>query len=136
MPRIMIVDDDINSAKSLGRIFKREPEYQVDIFFSAEDALDNIRTTDYDVVISDLRMPGNDGITFLAMVKEKQPGASRIIISGFCDRDTLHGAINIANAGRYIHKPCEPEIVKAIVVEVLSERKAVYAVMHQQRQIN
>jgi len=132
MPRIMVVDDDKNGSKSLARILKQVPGYQVDTFNNADDALNQARTVDYDVVISDLRMPGKDGITFLRMLKEKQPSASRIIFSGFCDKEILYGAINVANAERYIEKPCEPEIIKATVAEILSERKRAFAELNQQ----
>ncbi len=123
MPRIMIVDDDVNQLKSLSRAFRSFPDYIITTFDNATDALVDARTNDYDIIISDLRMPMIDGVTFLSQIKDKQPFAGRIILSGFCDKEALYGAINVAHADRYLEKPCSAQALVKVMEEVLSERK-------------
>lgn len=123
MPQIMLVDDDVNYLKSLVRIFRGNSDYKIVAFDNATDALADARQNDYDVIISDLRMPVVDGVTFLSQIKDKQPTAARIILSGFCDKEALYGAINVAHADRYLEKPCSPETLKKVVSEVLVEQK-------------
>lgn len=123
MTQIMLVDDDVNYLKSLVRIFRGKSDYKVVAFNNAADALAEARQNDYDVIISDLRMPIVDGVTFLSQIKKKQPMAARIILSGFCDKEALYAAINVAHADRYLEKPCSPETLSKVVSEVLTERK-------------
>ena len=123
MPNIMLVDDDVNQLKSLSRAFRKFPDYTVVTFENATDALADARKNDYDVIISDLRMPLVDGVTFLSQIKDKQPLAARIILSGFCDKEALYGAINVAHADRYLEKPCSVESLVKIMEEIMSERK-------------
>ncbi len=123
MPRIMIVDDDVNQLKSLSRSFRSFPDYIITTFDNATDALVDARTNDYDIIISDLRMPMIDGVTFLSQIKDKQPLAGRIILSGFCDKEALYGAINVAHADRYLEKPCSAQALVKVMEEVLSEHK-------------
>lgn len=123
MPQVMIVDDDVNQLNSLTRALRKFPEYTVISFENAEDALADARKYDYDVIISDLRMPKVDGVTFLSQIKDKQPLAVRIILSGFCDKEALYGAINVAGADRYLEKPCSVDSLVKVMEELLSEQK-------------
>ncbi|MFC1750073.1 response regulator [Pseudomonadota bacterium] len=133
MPLIMVVDDDENQLKSIARALRNVSDYEVSVFSDVNDALNSIRQKDYDVVISDLRMPITDGVSFLSQVKDKQPQVSRIILSGYCDKEALYGAINIAQADRYLEKPCSPELLINTINEVLAERNLKYVALKQQQ---
>lgn len=123
MPRIMIVDDDRASLKSLYRMVTGIEGYEVDAFISAHEALQSAASRDYALIMTDYRMPEMDGVALLKKVKQVQPGAARIILSGRCDKQSLYSAINEANALRYIEKPCHPEALQGILSEVLADRQ-------------
>lgn len=112
MRRIMLVDDDQNILNSLRRLLFRPAgveaaQPQVEAFVSAHEALKRARTGQpFDVIISDYRMPEMDGVTFLKAVREIQPNAVRLILSGQIDLDALAEAINEAEIYRFIAKPC------------------------------
>ncbi|MBL0028410.1 MAG: response regulator [Rhodanobacteraceae bacterium] len=122
MARIMIVDDDKLSLKGLQRILAGVDGYEIHAYAAAEEALAAARNIGYDLIIADYLMPHMDGITFLKKLKQLQPDSARIVLSGRCDRQSLYGAINEANALRYIEKPCDAAALRTIVCEVLDDR--------------
>ena len=123
MSHILIVDDDESILKALRRVLTLTPcpvggevrRLKVDIFSSPEDALEQAQQTAYDLVISDYRMPGMNGVQFLKAFRETQPDAARLILSGYADLDGLIGAINEAGIIRFLSKPWNDyELVSSI----------------------
>jgi YesN/AraC family two-component response regulator len=123
MSRILIVDDEEPILRSLRRVFSLTPCFAgnktypltVDTFNVAATALEKARHTAYDLVLSDYRMPGMDGVKFLKAFKEIQPDAVRMILSGYADLNGLIGAINEAGISRFLSKPWNDyELVSAI----------------------
>jgi len=123
MSRILIVDDEEGILKSLRRLLSMTPcvagdkvyKLTVDIFSTPADALERARYTAYDLVLSDYRMPGMDGVQFLKAFRELQPDAARLILSGYADLNGLIGAINEAGISRFLSKPWNDyELVAAI----------------------
>ena len=123
MSHILIVDDDEAILKALRRVLTLTPcpvggevrRLKVDIFSSPEDALEQAQQTAYDLVISDYRMPGMNGVQFLKAFREIQPDAARLILSGYADLDGLIGAINEAGIIRVLSKPWNDyELVSSI----------------------
>ena len=123
MATLMVVDDDVHQLKLLNRVFGSISEYDVHVFQCAEKALKSAEKRQYDVIISDLRMPEIDGVTFLSRMKCLQPKASRIMMSAHCDRQALYGAINVAHAERFLEKPCSVHALLQVVQEVLRDKQ-------------
>lgn len=110
--RILLVDDEPNVLRSLLRILR---DFEVTTFSSGEDALSAARETPFDVVISDYRMPGMNGVEFLIFFRAIQPDAIRMILTGYADLNGIQQAINDAGVFRFINKPWNPlEVVNAI----------------------
>lgn len=113
MNRILIVDDEESILKSLKRVLSLSPcsagdkkfSLVVDVFSSPVAALEKARYTAYDLILSDYRMPDMDGVQLLKALRELQPNAVRMILSGYADLNGLIGAINEAGISRFISKP-------------------------------
>lgn len=123
MSRILIVDDEEAILKSLRRVLSLTPcaagnkvyPLTLDTFSVATAALEKARYTAYDLVLSDYRMPGMDGVSFLKAIREIQPNAARLILSGYADLNALIGAINDAGISRFLSKPWnDHELITAI----------------------
>lgn len=123
MSRILIVDDEEAILKSLRRVLSLTPcaagnkvyPLTLDTFSVATAALEKARYTAYDLVLSDYRMPGMDGVSFLKAIREIQPNAARLILSGYADLNALIGAINDAGISRFLSKPWNDyELITAI----------------------
>ena len=104
-PTIVIVDDEEMVLTSLSSFLSLETDYEVVTFTKAPEALDYIKDHRIDLVISDYLMPEMDGITFLGKVKNMQPNATRIILTGYADKENAIKAINDVGLFQYIEKP-------------------------------
>ncbi len=123
MHYIMIVDDEENILKSLKRVLNKYNDLEVDIFTDIDQALKRAQTKNYDLFISDYRMPQMDGIEFLSQVKDYQPDSMRFILSGYTDLEALLGAINKANIYRFISKPWQDYDLIETIRQALKQRE-------------
>jgi DNA-binding NtrC family response regulator len=122
MPKIMIVDDEENIIKSLRRTFYKQRDWDVESYTNADDALKRANTCIFDVIISDCRMPGTDGLEFLYQLKQLQPDAIRILLTGAVDINTLMQAVNKAGAYRFVAKPWDDNMLIELIKEGLCYR--------------
>ncbi len=120
--RILLVDDDRTCLRMLKKIFAPMQDCEIDAFTSANIALEKATQEKYDIVISDYMMPEMDGITFLKQYMKSQPRTSRIILSSYCTKESLYGAVNEAQVLRYIEKPCDEHALRSIIGQVMKER--------------
>lgn len=103
--RVLLVDDEpeVTEALSVGM---RGEGFRIRTARSAEAALELLGRESFDVVVSDERMPGMLGSSFLRQVAERWPATQRIMLSGFADADATLRAINEAHVYRFLVKPC------------------------------
>ncbi|EKF74392.1 response regulator [Alcanivorax hongdengensis A-11-3] len=109
MYQIMVVDDEDYILKSLSRTLRAHTDWSVETYTSSMEALRRARTTVFDAVITDYIMPELNGLELLKEIREIQPDAIRILLTGVIDIDTLMSAINEAGAFRFIPKPWEDD---------------------------
>ncbi|MCL4477471.1 MAG: sigma-54 dependent transcriptional regulator [Nitrospirae bacterium] len=121
--RLLIVEDEETLCESLKRVLQRDG-YEADTVNSAETALRNIEEVSYDLVISDILLPGIDGIELLRRIREKIPDQIVIIITAYASIETAVGALR-AGAYDYVIKPIIHEEIKRIVKNALRERSLV-----------
>ena len=104
-PTVVIVDDEEMVLTSLSAYLTLETEYCVATFSDTDDALSEIEDNQVDVVISDFLMPRMNGVQFLGRVKQAQPEASRILLTGHADKQNAIEVINTVGLFQYIEKP-------------------------------
>jgi putative nucleotidyltransferase with HDIG domain len=119
--RILFVDDDGNVLEGLRRML-RNMRHEWDMAFaeSGERALEILRESTFDVVVSDMRMPGMDGSQLLARVQELYPNAARIILSGHSDRDLILKSVRSAH--QFLAKPCDSRTLQTTIARALALR--------------
>jgi two-component system invasion response regulator UvrY len=123
MIKVGIVDDHAIVRSGLKQFFSEQVDLRVvGEAASGREAIDLVRTTEMDVIIMDLSMPGQSGIDALAMIRAKAPDVGILILSGYPEEQY---AVNLIRQGAsgYLNKECEPmEIVNAIRTIALGRR--------------
>src|SRR5512143_1301621 len=116
---ILIIDDEATLRESLGRLLTREG-YAVTTAGSGEDALRLMGETGFDLVISDIFLPGMDGIEVLRNIKDKNPEQLVVMITAFASLETAVEALR-AGAYDYIMKPFIHDEIRLLVMSALSQ---------------
>lgn len=133
---LVIVDDEEMVLTSIRSFLMLETEYDVHAFLSAKEALAHIRENDVDLVISDYLMPEMDGIHFLGEVKAVKPDITRIILTGYADKENAIKAINDVGLFQYIEKPWDNEDLRIIIRNGLDKKKLMQLLQDKIEQIN
>ena len=106
MKNILFVDDEphvLDSLKSLLR--KQRKEWQMGFVQGGEAALQELLAVSYDVIVSDMRMPGMDGATLLTHVQQDYPHIVRIVLSGQTEQEVSRRMVHVAH--QFMSKPCD-----------------------------
>ncbi len=119
-PRILVVDDEMIVCESCERILIEEG-HTVDIALSGKEALTKMKEHPYDIVITDLKMPGIDGMEVLKTVRKDYPDTLVIMITGFSTVETAVEAMKLG-AFDYIPKPFTPDEVTVVVGKALEQK--------------
>ncbi|MEJ2347052.1 MAG: response regulator [Gammaproteobacteria bacterium] len=121
MYRLMLVDDEPLMLKALKRVLATDGR-DIETYTDPHAALRRLRTTPFDLILSDYRMPGMDGVQLLSAVRELQPESVRMVLSGYADLDAVMGAINEAGIVRFLSKPWQDHELQASVEHALLYR--------------
>jgi HD-like signal output (HDOD) protein len=114
LKRILFVDDDPNVLTGLRNVLRtKRREWDMVFAIGPEEALANLAKGSFDVVVSDMRMPRIDGATLLAKVKEMQPWAVRMILSGQTEMESAMKSVFVAHM--FLSKPCDPALLQSVV---------------------
>jgi DNA-binding NtrC family response regulator len=120
MAALLIVDDDEVIRDALYELF--EEEHRCHLAETAEQAMKWLDTELYDVVLTDISMPGLSGVELLAVLRQRQSKVPVIIISGLSDEGHAKGLINMG-AFDYLVKPFRLDVVEASVKRALEHRQ-------------
>ncbi len=118
-PRILVVDDEESIRDLLSKTLALA-DYEVDLAPDGRTALDRLRLIQYDLLITDLRMPGVDGLTVLREARRLKADLPVIILTGFSSEASAIEAINLGVQG-YLTKPFRVPRVLASAAKALGE---------------
>src|SRR3954467_742147 len=91
--RLLVVDDEENILRSIRRVLRRTG-WEIQTAPDGQAGLEALHTFKPEVVISDFRMPGMNGVEFLSAVKAQSPRTQRIMLTGQADQHAIEEAIN------------------------------------------
>ena len=117
MSKILLIEDDISFCKMLENFLVKK-SYTVTTAFSAEEAKTIIKTQNFDLIITDLRLPDHDGIELMSELKKTHPTIPVILMTGYSDVNTAVKALK-NGASDYISKPFNPEEVLLVISNTL-----------------
>ena len=127
-PRLLCVDDEPELLEGIRLNLRKR--FRVTIATSGADALaqfDQCEGPDgdppFDIVLSDMRMPGMTGAELLTELRRRHPDVPRLLLSGQSDLDSAIAAINDAKIFRFLTKPCPPELLIESLDEALEQAR-------------
>lgn len=121
--KVLVVDDDPVVGKSFNRVLSGKGY----IVVTAEDgyeALQKLQSEHYDMVFTDLRMPGMDGVEVAEKVRARQPWTPVVIVTGYGSGKSEERA-RAAGVCEFLHKPLSPEVIEASAAKALQPAPAV-----------
>ena len=117
MKRILFVDDETNVLDGIRRMLRgQRKRWDMEFAVGGEAALQAFETGSFDVVITDMRMPGMDGATLLGHIRDRSPGTARVVLSGYAEGALSSRAIPVAH--RFLTKPCSAAELEDMIERV------------------
>jgi len=117
--RILFVDDEERLLSGLRRMLRDKRDlWDMTFASSGAEALKIMESGHFDVIVSDMRMPGMNGAQLLAEVRKKWPEMIRIILSGYAENEAVMQTVGLSH--QYLAKPCDPELLKATISRTLN----------------
>lgn len=121
--KMIIVDDEPRHRKGLANLIGTlRPNYEIKQFKNGNEALEYLKENKVDIIITDVKMPIMDGISFVKKHKEKEKNSKIIILSGYANFEYAQNAISLG-AFDYILKPVDEEIISEMLIKV---EKSIY----------
>ncbi len=125
---VLFVDDEDNVLQGIRRNLYRQ--FKLDTALGGPQALEKVQAqaqngTPYAVVVSDMRMPGMNGVELLEKLKQQSPDIVRIMLTGNADQDTAIQAVNRGDVFRFLTKPCKRESLAQVVEAALRQHQLV-----------
>lgn len=119
MPKkVLVVDDDPVVGKSFNRVLSQKG-YVVVTAKDGHEALNKLQEGEYDVVFTDIRMPGMDGLQLAEEVHARRAWTPVVIVTGFGD-DESEARAKAAGVSAFLHKPLSPEMIEECAMETLA----------------
>jgi len=118
--KLMIVDDEETLTYSLYQSFiLAKQNYEVVTASSGEEASDKLKAEKFDLVITDISMPGMSGLELLAWIQKNHPDTDVVVMTAYGSEDKKEEAMTLG-ARNYIEKPFEIKEIKQLVMEILN----------------
>ncbi len=112
---VLLLDDEPMVTRSLESLLRMETSWTVLSFNRTEEAIAAVHERTVDAVVADFLMPRTDGLEFLRRVKERDPLASRILLTGYADKQNAIRSINEVGLYQYVEKPWDNDAMLLLV---------------------
>ena len=113
--KVLVVDDDPVVGKSFNRVLSQDKGYVVITAHNAAEALERMREEEYDLVVTDIKMPGMDGVELAEEVRARRPWTPVVIITGYGSLANEQRA-HAAGVSAFVRKPLSPEMIEETAV--------------------
>jgi len=124
--KVLLVDDEPNVLASYKRQLRKD--YDVDVALGGEEALKKTANSGpYAVIVSDMRMPGMDGIQFLSRVRIEAPETVRMMLTGCTETEIAINAVNEGKIFRFLTKPIPPDVLSRALSEGVEQYRLIRA---------
>ena len=117
--QVLVIDDDEVVGRSFDRVLS-DKGYEVSTALSGEEALSTMDQADFDVVFTDIKMPGMDGLEVTERIKERCPWTPVVVITGY-GTDENEDRANVLGASGFVRKPLTPEIIESITLKAMND---------------
>ncbi|MCA9696298.1 MAG: response regulator, partial [Myxococcales bacterium] len=115
-PTVLVIDDNEDLAENIAEILD-DVGVEVRLAKSTDEALEAFDEQPWSLVLTDVRMPGRDGLELLSIIKRRSPGTPVLVMTGYADRHTLHRA-HESGALAVVNKPIDVEALIELVDRV------------------
>ena len=117
--QVLVIDDDAVVGRSFDRVLS-EKGYEVSTALSGEEALDTMNDTDFDLVFTDIKMPGMDGLEVTERIKARCPWTPVVVITGYGTEDNEAKA-SVLGASGFVRKPLTPEMIESVALKAVND---------------
>ena len=117
--QVLVIDDDAVVGRSFDRVLSGKG-YDVRTVLSGEDALKDMESRDYDLVFTDIKMPGMDGIEVAERIKAKCPWTPIVVITGYGTEENEARA-SVLGVNGFVRKPLTPAMIENITLKALQD---------------
>lgn len=125
MKRILFVDDEPQMLDGLRALLRPQRKRWAMVFVaSGEAALAELGRAPFDVIVSDMKMPGMDGATLLERVQERFPGVLRIALSGYAEMETALRTVPVAH--QFLMKPCDAQVLESTLDRICNLQSLIH----------
>jgi DNA-binding NtrC family response regulator len=121
--QVLVIDDDEVVGRSFDRVLS-DKGYEVSTVLSGEAALDTIKESNFDVVFTDIKMPGIDGLEVTERIKERCPWTPVVVITGYGTEENEAKAAVLGASG-FVRKPLTPEMIESITLKAVNESEVI-----------
>lgn len=120
-PQVLVIDDDAVVGRSFDRVLTKKG-YEVSTALTGEEGLEQIAKNAYDVVFTDIQMPGMNGMEVAEEIKSKCPWTPVVVITGY-GTEEHEARASVLGVSGFVRKPLTPEIIESITLKAMQHPK-------------
>jgi CheY-like chemotaxis protein len=121
--QVLVIDDDAVVGRSFDRVLSAKG-YKVSTALSGEEALETMKQEDFDIVFTDIKMPGMDGLEVTERIKARCPWTPVVVITGY-GTEANEARASVLGASGFVRKPLTPEIIESITLKTMHEAEVI-----------